>query len=89
MFGNERNYLLTSEDTIRRIIASEVEQALNRACSEVREQANGTYSRKEVRTLLKCCAQTIKRMEDEGKLHPSVVKGKKLYRKMEVNALIR
>ena len=89
MFGNDRNILLTSEETIRRIVASEVEQALNRACSEVREQVNGTYSRKEVRTRLKCCALTVKRLEDEGKLHPSVVKGKKLYRKVEVDALIR
>lgn len=89
MFGNDRNILLTSEDTIRRIVASEVEQALNRACEEVREQAAGTYTRRQVRELLKCSIPTVKRMEDEGKLHPSVVNGKKLYRKMEVNALIR
>lgn len=89
MFENERKILITSEEAIRRIIATEVEQALNRACSEVREQITGTYSRKEVRTLLKCCALTVKRLEDEGKLHPSIVKGKKLYRKVEVDALIR
>lgn len=88
MFVSDRNILLTSEEAVRRIIRDEVEQALNRACSEVREQAAGTYSRKEVRALLKCSMPTIKRMEENGKLHPSVINGKKLYRKLEVDALI-
>ena len=88
MFVNDRNILLTDEATIRRIIQDEVQQALNSACGLVREQASGTYSRKETAKLLQCSLPTLHKMVSEGKLHPSRVNGRVIFRKMEVEALL-
>lgn len=88
MFGNERNILLISEEAIRRIVADEVTRALDGACKEVREQASGTYSRTEVEKLLKCSPPTLRSLVKAGKLHPSKIKGKVLFHRLEVETFI-
>lgn len=88
MYLTDRTVLMTDESTVRRIVRDEVQQALNDACGLVREQASGTYSRKETAKLLKCSLPTLKKMVSDGTLHPSKVKGKVLFRKLEVETLI-
>ena len=78
----------TIKDFIQEIIRDEVTKALQDVSSLVREQAVGIYTRQETAKYLKCSLPTLQKMVSDGKLHPSKVNGKLLFRKMEVENLL-